>query len=189
MSENRSHSPNAWEANDPQFSRQQGRPKPAPPQKSSRVLEAVAWCLLALAVLHGILTYLNLPAEIPVHFGIDGQPDAWGPKKEYVVGPITLVPCTVMCIVVARFPRVHNFPWDMHTDQAWQQFYTFSRNMLLWMAIGMGCILTNLTFSTAHPEKTAVGNILWPLLIIFLPMIYYLVKMVRLARKPHLRDS
>lgn len=189
MTQNRNPQPDVWEANDPQFSARQSKPKPEAPQKSSRVLEAVAWGLLAISLLYFVLTYMNLPHEVPVHFGPDGKADAWGSKKEFLVGPIILTASTVLIIVLARFPQIHNFPLAMHTASAWQQFYTYSRNMVLWLAIGMGCIGLNITFSTAHPENTSLGNILWPLIILFLPIVYYIVKMVRLAGKSRQKMS
>lgn len=40
----------------------------------------------------GIATYMypRLPGRIPIHFGVDGQPDAWGDRISIFAGPVIL---------------------------------------------------------------------------------------------------
>ncbi len=45
--------------------------------------------ILILCIPIGYATYLlpNLPAQIPTHFGLNGEPDAWGNKNSIFVAP------------------------------------------------------------------------------------------------------
>lgn len=47
---------------------------------------AAALLLLALPALYTFYVWDQLPAEVPLHFGADGQPDRFGPKSEIWVG-------------------------------------------------------------------------------------------------------
>ncbi len=42
-----------------------------------------SWLLLAGLILGSLLAWPHLPAEIPVHFGVDGRPDRWAERNPY----------------------------------------------------------------------------------------------------------
>jgi uncharacterized membrane protein len=51
---------------------------------------------------YGLLAYLPLPERVPVHFGIDGNPDRYGTKLEAGFG-ILLIPVVFMVIYAVFF--------------------------------------------------------------------------------------
>lgn len=157
------------------------RPAPAPPATFSRILEGISALILLVALIYAVVTYVGLPETVPVHFGINGEPDRWGKKNEFLLAPVMLSLVTLLCLVVARFPRIHNVPKIPSTAEGWQALYTCSRNMLLWMSIGIGLMLVFATYSTAHPEKAGPGVALL-VLFILAPIVYYIPKMIKIAK-------
>lgn len=107
---------NSWEANDPFH---QTRPPQGPRATSTKILQVVSWGVFLLSLLYAVVTYLGLPAEIPTHFNVAGQPDAWGAKSEGLISIVVLALCTVGCLVIVRFPRIHNVPVAPRTEAAW----------------------------------------------------------------------
>ena len=127
--------------NSPQLPGRTERPVPASPAKSSRILEGISAFVLAAGVIYAVVTYVGLPQIVPVHLGPNGEPDDWGDKNQFLLAPIMLCMVTLFCLVIARFPRIHNVPKTPSTAEGWQALYTCSRNMLLWTSIGVGLML------------------------------------------------
>lgn len=167
--------------NSPQLPGRTERPVPASPAKSSRILEGISAFVLVAGVIYAVVTYVGLPQIVPVHFGPNGEPDDWGDKNQFLLAPIMLSMVTLFCLVIARFPRIHNVPKTPSTAEGWQALYTCSRNMLLWTSIGVGLILVFVTYSTSHPE---ISGPWMALLVLFIlaPIVYYIPKMLKIAK-------
>jgi len=167
--------------NSPQLPGRTERPVPASPAKSSRILEGISAFVLAAGVIYAVVTYVGLPQIVPVHLGPNGEPDDWGDKNQFLLAPIMLCMVTLFCLVIARFPRIHNVPKTPSTAEGWQALYTCSRNMLLWTSIGVGLMLVFVTYSTSHPEKSGPWMALL-VLFILAPNVYYIPKMLKIAK-------
>lgn len=167
--------------NSPQLPGRTERPVPASPAKSSRILEGISAFVLVAGVIYAVVTYVGLPQIVPVHFGPNGEPDDWGDKNQFLLAPIVLGMVTLFCLVIARFPRMHNVPKTPSTAEGWQALYTCSRNMLLWSSIGVGLMLVFVTYSTSHPE---ISGPWMALLVLFTlaPIVYYIPKMLKIAK-------
>lgn len=173
---------NRWQAKGPP-NRQQ-RPQPEPAASSTRILLAIGWGILVLGSIYAIASWLRLPEQVPVHFGPNGEPDAWGSKYESIIGLAVLLPSTVLCLVLARFPKIHNVPFNYETNEKWQRFYTLSANLCAWLGIGMALFIPEIAWATAHPAT--LPWLFWiPLAICILPLFFYFPAMVKLRkRKP-----
>lgn len=167
--------------NSPQLPGRTERPVPASPAKSSRILEGISAFVLVAGVIYAVVTYVGLPQIVPVHFGPNGEPDDWGDKNQFLLAPIMLCMVTLFCLVIARFPRIHNVPKTPSTAEGWQALYTCSRNMLLWTSIGVGLMLVFVTYSTSHPEISGPWMVLL-VLFVLAPSVYYIPKMLKIAK-------
>lgn len=80
--------------------------------------------LLALAGLWGFAVWAwpRLPERIPLHFGIDGTPDRWGPPSavNWFLLPVVVALLNVLLVVVAswlsRDPSRINLPGGQRVD-------------------------------------------------------------------------
>ncbi|MDO4916953.1 MAG: DUF1648 domain-containing protein [Rothia sp. (in: high G+C Gram-positive bacteria)] len=158
------------------------RPAPAPPQKFSRILEIISAVILLGGIVYFVFSDIGLPDRVPVHFGSNGQADSWGSKSESLIGPLILSGSTLLILVLARFPHMHNVPIAPRTEAGWQRSYTLTRNMLLWMSCGMGAMVWNIAYSTSHPDGGNLGFLLC-LALILLPVVYYIFKLVSVTKK------
>lgn len=53
-----------------------------------KISTVIAFLILAFMWIYTIVNYQNLPDKIPVHFGLNGQPDSFGGKKSVWLLPI-----------------------------------------------------------------------------------------------------
>lgn len=174
-----SHQPNPWQAHDPS---RVDKPKPAPLETTSKVLQAIAWVVLILGSSYAVATYTALPNEVPLHFNAIGEPDAWGNKNESLIPLIVLFVSAVLCLVLARFPKSHNVPLAMTTETGWQKSYTATTNLLLWCGMGVALVIPEIAHSTKNPDALPLGYLL-PLAVMLLPMFYYIPRLIHLAQK------
>src|SRR5439155_22654879 len=66
--------------------------------------------------------WASLPATIPVHYGLLGQPDAGGGKIELVELPLLSVLVYVALTWRGRHPQKVNHPWAITKTNAEEQY-------------------------------------------------------------------
>ena len=71
--------------------------------------------LLILAALIGwalffIIQWPQIPELLPTHFGLSGQPDAWGDKESLLTPLLIGLALYLLLSVVELFPQIWNFP-------------------------------------------------------------------------------
>jgi len=64
-------------------------------------LAALVIWLLPLAYL--LYVFPTLPATVPVHFGLNGTPDRYGTKNEFLIGPLVLMGVSVFVYFLLKF--------------------------------------------------------------------------------------
>lgn len=75
-----------------------------------RILSILSFLLLIGQLLCLILRWNSLPDEIPTHFGLNGQADAYGPKGSLVILPVITILIYLLMIFVEKFPELWNVP-------------------------------------------------------------------------------
>lgn len=94
--------------------------------------------ILALIATAGVLLLLGavpfawqqLPERIPTHFGLSGEPDAWGGKGTLVILPIVGLILYVSMMALARVPHIYNYPVTI-TERNAEAQYRLGRKLLL----------------------------------------------------------
>src|SRR5712692_3504798 len=82
--------------------------------------------------------WASLPSTIPVHYGLSGQPDAWGGRIELLDLPVVSVILYVGLTWLARYPHRLN-PWTI-TERNAEQLYRLAKSsvgavkgLLVWL--------------------------------------------------------
>jgi uncharacterized membrane protein len=108
------------------------------------VIEAIAYSpleiILEITALLGVVASLaiggyywqNLPAAVPLHFGITGEPDLWGPKFTFWLIPAIGVISYLAMTITNFFPNTFNYPVPI-TPENIQNQYKIARQLLLWI--------------------------------------------------------
>lgn len=116
-----------------------------------------------------------MPAIVPTHFGINGKPNAYGPKALLLLTPTIVLVMTVVFLVLARYPHLFNYPVRITQENAARQ-YRRGRLLLRWanVALAWVCAFMEWLAVEAALGQTA-GMETWSLplaigLLVFVPL-------------------
>lgn len=122
---------------------------------------ALAGVLLLIAILTA--TWPDLPARIPTHFGLSGEPNAWGSRNSVLFGPILALAIYVGLTILQRYPHLYNYPRRLTPENA-ERMYRLGRGLLAWLKteiIWLFAWLTTATVQVATRHAPGLGT--WPL--------------------------
>jgi len=106
----------------------------------------------------------DLPARVPVHFGLNGHPDGFGSKSVLLFLPATAILLYVVLTAVARFPAYFNFPVPV-TDRNRQTLRDLAVEMIGWLKAEVMCIFAWLMLaiiSTVAGHSSGLGAVFAP---------------------------
>lgn len=93
-----------------------------PRSRMEKAIEIIA----ALGIIFNILTafqaWPHLPARIPSHFGLFGEPDGWGGKGTLLVATMVNLVLYASLTVMSFYPHIYNFPWRITAENAERQY-------------------------------------------------------------------
>ncbi len=131
------------------------------PQSSiERAIEAIALIGVALIVALPIHFWQSLPDQVPKHFGLVGQADAWGAKVWVLTLPMLSVLLYVGLSLLSKYPHRFNYPWRITPENAQRQ-YRCARQLLLGLkTVGVWIFLWIVwrTIQTALGNTTGLGE-------------------------------
>jgi len=163
-----------------------------------KTLEALA--LAALAVLVWI-TYraihgpAPLPQRIPTHFGLDGQPNAWGPQGALWLLPAVGVGLFLVISLVALFPASFNFPVRV-TPANRPRLEALTLKMISWIKFELATMFLYIQWSilqSVRAGNAALGPVIVPIFIaaVFTTIGIFIAAIIRAARataSPRVKD-
>ena len=118
----------------------------------------------------GLVTraWASLPATIPVHYGLSGQPDAWGGKIELLELPLLSVLVYVALTWLGRHPQKLNYPWAITKTNAEQQ-YRLARSLVGAIKAQLIWLLTAISWQTigiANGQSGGLGGSLVTVILV-----------------------
>ena len=137
---------------------------------------------LALTIIVLLVYWRQMPAEIPTHYGISGNPDGWGSKTSVLALPIISLCLFLLLTFLSRFPRFMNVPWKI-TEQNAQQQYELMVSLLNWVKTIIVWMFGFITWKTCLISlglSKSLGSAFMaaPALLIVIT-IFYLLKMYK----------
>ena len=131
----------------------------------------------------------SLAQQIPTHFGINGQPDAWDSPRTLWFLPIVALLLYGLMTVVARFPSAFNFPVRV-TPANRTSLETLALNMIAWLkveVISLFCWIQYVTIQAARNGQGSISPLFMPLTlgIVFATIAWYFVAMRKAGRRRH----
>ena len=150
---------------------------------TDKVFELLGWgALLALWVWTGT-SYSSLPDTIPTHFNAAGEADGFGRKASIVGLPLIATLLYIGLTLLNRVPHIFNFPTPVTPDNALRQ-YTNATRMIRYLKLILVLVFAGISFQTIQQANgTGEGLGLWflplTLVLIFMPLIYFVIKSVQ----------
>lgn len=161
-----------------------GRPKiKLIPTTADKLVDILGWLILLALWGWTITHYSSLPETIPTHFNAAGKADGFGSKVSIIALPVIASVLFIGLTVLNRYPHSFNYPTAITQDNAFRQ-YTLATRMLRYLKLVLVLVFGGIEFMTIQNAtgKTA-GLGVWflplTLVLIFLPLIYFLIKSVQ----------
>lgn len=156
-----------------------------------KALEIVGLCALALLAwitARALYGPAHLPEQIPTHFGINGNPDAWGSSRMLLVLPVVAVAIYLLMSVVSRYPSAFNFPVRV-TPANRGRLEAIALDMIAWLKAELACLFAGLQVfvvrAAVHPERGFPAALMPVALVaIFATIGWHAAMIFRAARRP-----
>jgi Domain of unknown function (DUF1648) len=116
-----------------------------------------SWLVLAAA-------WSALPERIPIHFDLGGQPNGWGGRGQGILLPAVGTLMLVLLGVLARFPRLYNYPWRITPDNAAVQ-YRLARHFMVLLLAYLEALFLAMEWGMLAVARGAAERLPSPLLI------------------------
>ena len=142
-----------------------------------RILSILSFLLLAGQILCLILRWNHLPDEIPTHFGLSGQADAYGSKGSVILLPVISILIYLLMIFVEKFPELWNVPGHVTPENiGW--IYGNVKSMLVSEKFGVCFIFFYIIYCTVFCRD--IGAWFLPVSMLYLAgtMIFFLRRAV-----------
>ncbi len=130
-----------------------------------------------------LVQWQDLPARIPMHFGISGKPDGWGGKDSIWILSLLAVVVNVILSIASVFPAMQNLPFDVDRSRPEVQRVLFEMATTVTLAVTMVLAIVNWSMiEVGIGRLPGLGCLLLPVILamIFIPVGYYLVKLRRI---------
>ncbi len=153
------------------------------PTTADNLVDLLGWIMLlsiwALTTTH----YSTLPDTIPTHFNAAGEADGFGSKASIIGLPVIATLLFIGLTVLNRYPHIFNYPLAITEDNA-LRLYTLATRMLRYLKLVLVLVFGGIEFMTIqHATGKGAGLGVWflplTLVLVFLPLIYFVVKSVQ----------
>lgn len=153
------------------------------PTTADKLVDLLGWLILIALWAITIINYSSLPDTIPTHFNAAGEADGFGTKVSIIALPVIATLLFIGLTVLNRYPQSFNYPTTMTKDNALRQ-YTLATRMLRYLKLVLVLVFGGIevmTIQNATGKGAGLGVWFLPLtlVLIFLPLIYFVVKSVQ----------
>jgi uncharacterized membrane protein len=147
---------------------------------TDRVVAVIGLIGAVLLVALPVFAWSGLPDEVPIHFGISGDPTSWADRWMIWFLPALGLITTGSLAVLARYPHVYNFPVPA-TDENAPHLYRLSRSMVIWLAAEIAVCFAFIEWTmlrTATGKSEGLVSIFVPvyLVLVFGTIGYFMFK-------------
>jgi hypothetical protein len=145
----------------------------------SRAWERISLAILVFGPIVLAANWQQLPAQVPLHYGLLGNPDSWGPKETLLILPLVSLFSYAMFSYGQRHPERSNVPWKIN-DLNRAQIYSMVKQLLTWEKLAMVSLFSYLQVAgvmIAKKEMDGLGAWFGPitLLAVFGPIVLFIV--------------
>jgi uncharacterized membrane protein len=147
------------------------------------LLEAIGAASVAAAAAEIALRWNALPAKIPTHFGIDGQPNGWGGRNSLLVLLASTIVMFTLLSLAEKYQRLVNIPVKVDREAPEVKRLIRSLAIVIKAVLAAGFFwITHVTIGIATGNRIAMGRVFLPVFLaaVFVPVVYYSVRLKKL---------
>jgi len=128
-----------------------------------------------------LMYYAELPDTIPIHYNASGEADGFGDKTTLLSLPLVATVLFFGITVLNCYPHIFNYPVPITEENA-QNNYLLATRLLRFLKLAVALIFALIVVQTIRyaqglSESLGVWFLPLTLLLIFLPLSYYVIHM------------
>jgi uncharacterized membrane protein len=150
------------------------------PTKTDNLIELIGYLILVAFWIIIILSYNNLPEQIPIHFNGFGEVDNYSKKTSIFLLPIIGTFLFIILTLVSKNPESFNYHVEITEENAESQYRNSIKMMRIMkiIVIVLFFLIDFKTIKTSMVKSEGLGIWFLPftLLLVFIPLIYFAYK-------------
>ncbi|MFM7638826.1 MAG: DUF1648 domain-containing protein [Bacteroidota bacterium] len=154
---------------------------------TDKTFEILGWVSIFAVWVLTITNYTNLPDTIPTHYNGAGQADGFGGKGNILTLPLIATVLFIGLTILNKFPHVFNYPTNITTDNALQQYTNATRMIryLKFIIVVIFGLIALQTIRNASGQRSGLGVWFLPLTLglIFISMTYFVIKSFKTTKQ------
>ena len=156
--------------------------KKVPFTTSQKIIEIITAALLLLMFGYLISIWSSIPDIIPSHYDFAGEANAWSGKSSILIMPLVGAGLYLIITILSFFPQVWNTPVRI-TEKNYLFVYQNIRSLVSYTKLVLVVVFSYVTFKTANSQP--LDSLFLPIFLcaMFVPMIFFIVKIVKGKRK------
>lgn len=119
-----------------------------------RIAQGLSAVLALGPLVYATCVWTDLPARLPLHYGLDGRADRSGDARTFWLFPTLSLVLFLTLTLLERFPHVYNYPFKV-TPQNQQAAYRLGRQTVLGFKTGVTAAFAYITVATV---QTSLGR-------------------------------
>lgn len=143
-----------------------------------KFLEIATIAILVVTIGHLAIAWNSIPDQIPSHYNSAGVVDAYSGKGMILIMPLVGVGLYALMTVLSFFPAVWNTPVKI-TEKNSMFVYQNIRSLLGFTKLALVITFAYITYKMANAESLGPEFLPFTLVALFVPMIWYIVKIVK----------
>lgn len=119
------------------------------PALADQMLDIASALVVVFTVAMVAMAWGRTPEQIPTHFGVGGEPDAWGPRWLVALGPVLALAFHIGFGIIYKYPHRFNYAWRITVENAERQ-YRLARSLIVWEKFWVVLIFTYVSWAQVH---------------------------------------
>ena len=135
-----------------------------PATQGQKLADALGIALLVVSIAIVAATLGNQPAKVPIHYGLSGAPDGYGPRYMALGLPLILSAAYALLFFLSRKPQWLNYPSKVTLQNA-PRLYRLSGNLLLTIRLHLALLAIGFAIFTGYFSQGGRPLPTWLILI------------------------
>jgi len=148
--------------------------------KTDKIIEAIGYLILAGFWIMVIVSFSDLPENIPIHYNVSGEVDGYSKKTSIFLLPIIGTFMFIILTLLNANPETFKYDVKITAENAQKQYANATQRMRLMkvIVIFLFLLIDYQTIQIAKGNSEGLGIWFLPLTmgLIFIPIIYFINK-------------
>lgn len=126
-----------------------------------------------------IINWSNIGDNVASHYNSVGQIDSWGSKSSLIILPIIAIIVNISMSVVLICPQALNIPVKIN-EENYVKVYNLTRDLMNFTRTLISILFLYITLMSANSKSLGVWFLPTCLILIFVPIVIYYIKIRKL---------